>query len=169
MEMNHCRRCGSALTGTHGAFVCANGHTLYSNPAPTVGVFLLTPSRKVILSVRGIDPGRGGLDTIGGFVDDDESFEQAIIREILEETGLRKEQYSSLTYLTSAPSTYEFGGESRNVLTCFYHATLLPGAEAVAADDVAELVTIAPGDIVIDDMWSNDTRIAAEALLKVIT
>lgn len=168
--MNFCRRCGASLTKkSDTAYVCTNNHTLYSNPAPTVGIFLLADNGDIVLSVRGIDPGKGGLDTIGGFVDANETFEQAIEREILEETGLRSDKYSQLTYLTSAPSNYEFSGEIRSVLSCFYYATLVPDAEPTPSDDVAELVYIAPADIIVDELWSNDTRIGIQALLTVIT
>lgn len=167
MEMNNCRRCGAELSDRNGGYACANGHRLYANPAPTAGIFLLTPEGDVLVSVRGIEPGKGGLDTIGGFVDDNESFEQAIEREILEETGLRPNQYSPLTYLTSAPSTYNYGGETRNVLSCFFYATLTANAAPTASDDVAELITVPLGNLSPEKMWSNDTRIAVKALLAV--
>lgn len=167
MEMNHCRRCGAGLSERNGGYACANGHTLYANPAPTAGIFLLTAEGEVLVSVRGIEPGKGGLDTIGGFVDEHESFEQAIEREIFEETGLRPSQYSPLIYLASAPSTYDYDGEIRSVLTCFFYATLAPDAVPTPSDDVAELITVPLSDLSPEKMWSNDTRIAAKALLAV--
>ncbi len=167
--MNFCRRCGTALTKkAEAAYVCLNNHSLYSNPAPTVGMFLLDHSGNIVLSVRGIEPDKGMLDSIGGFVDDGETFEQALKREIREETGLEPHDYSVPKYLTSAPSGYEYDGETRSVLSCFYYATLTPTANPVASDDVASLVTVAPHDIDIDDFGGADVRVGIATLLKVI-
>ncbi|MES2876016.1 MAG: NUDIX domain-containing protein [Patescibacteria group bacterium] len=169
MQQNFCRRCGAALTSkTPAVYACPTGHTIFSNPAPTAGIFLLDSDGMVILSIRGINPGKGRLDSIGGFVDDGESFEQAVVREIREETGLSPSDYSTPVFLTSAPSDYDYDGETRSVLSCFYYAMLNPGATPDARDDVAELIRIAPNDVKADDMWSNDTRIGIQALLAVL-
>lgn len=168
--MNYCRRCGEPLTTKDNvAYTCTNSHAVYANPAPCVGVFLIDRDGKVVLSVRGIEPAKGSHDSIGGFIDGDESFEQALEREIMEETGLTPEQYSTPTYLTSAPSSYLFGGETRSVLSCFYYARLHEGAEPKALDDVAELVRVAPADLKPEAMWANDVKVGVQALLGVIT
>jgi NAD+ diphosphatase len=170
MEMNYCRRCGEPLTTTDDlAYTCKNSHTLYANPAPCVGIFLVDSDGNVVLSVRGIEPAKGMLDSIGGFIDGDESFEEALGREIREETGLTSDQYGAPTYLISAPSSYQFGGETRSVLSCFYYARLNEGAEPKALDDVAELVRVAPSELRPDEMWANDVQVGIRALLGVIT
>ena len=168
MELNYCRRCGAELKKKTGnAYACANGHTLFPNPAPTVGVFLFDTDGKVIMSVRGIEPNKGRLDSIGGFVDDGETFEQALEREVREETGLVPDDYSTPMYLTSAPSGYEYDGEVRSVLSCFFTATLREGAEPVASDDVASFVHLRPQDIDPDDVGdAQDVRSAIGKLLE---
>jgi ADP-ribose pyrophosphatase YjhB (NUDIX family) len=169
MEMNYCRRCGEALTTTDNvAYTCKNSHTLYANPAPTVGIFLIDSDGNVVLSVRGIEPAKGMLDSIGGFIDGDESFEQALEREIREETGLTPDQYTTPAYLVSSPSSYLFDGETRSVLSCFYYAKLNDGVEPKALDDVAELVRVSPADLRPEDMWALDVQVGIRTLLKVI-
>ena len=70
MEMNFCRRCGTPLAHKGGnAYTCTNSHQLYVNAAPTVGVFLIADDGQVLLARRGIEPGKGLLDTFGGFAD----------------------------------------------------------------------------------------------------
>ncbi len=171
MEQVFCRRCGSSLTpSAHGAYRCENGHLLFSNPAPTVGVFLLDSSGKVLLSVRAAMPNKGKLDTIGGFVDMDETFEAALIREIAEETGLSPADYGELRYLTSAPNDYEYDGEQRQVLSCFYVANLHNHADPQAADDVAELARLDLHDISPEQFGTaRDVRAGFAKLLDVVS
>jgi NAD+ diphosphatase len=170
MDMNYCRRCGNPLTSrAPHEFKCSNGHTIYQNPSPTVGIFLLDVEGNIILAVRGIEPGKGGLDSIGGFVDGDESLEQAIEREMLEETGLGAENYSSPRFLISSASSYDFDGETNIILSCFYVAELLEGAEPHPHDDVASFVRVRPNKIDIHKLWNDDVRTGIRALLEVLS
>ena len=145
MEMHYCRRCGEELLqDSSSAFSCKNQHIIYINAAPTVGLFLVKDDfRTVILSRRGIEPRKGELDAFGGFVEVDENFEEALEREIEEETGLNQSDYSSPTYLGSCTAKYLFSGEERTVLsTLFYSIVVDPTKELKAGDDVANIVTI---------------------------
>lgn len=171
MEQNYCRRCGTKLERTeHGGYKCTNEHIIFSNPAPTVGIFLFDGSGKVLLSIRGVEPEKGKLDSIGGFVEEGETFEEAAIRETQEETGLTAKDYSELTYLTSAPNEYLYGGERRSVLSCFYYATMREGAKPVASDDVASLLLLKPEDIDVDDVGNaQDIRAGLTKLLEMVS
>lgn len=152
MELNFCRRCGSKLKQTEPtAYQCDQSHSIYSNPLPTVGIFIIDTDGKVLMSKRAIEPRIGEADTIGGFVDGDESLEEAARREIKEEAGLSPEQYTELEYLCSAVGEYPYGGESLQVLTAFFVTKLLsPETTCTPMDDVAE---IKPYDIdVLNDL-----------------
>lgn len=143
MEMKFCRRCGLPLQKDGEAYTCVNQHVLFSNPAPTVGVFFIEQeTKKVVLSRRGIEPRKGELDSFGGFVEEGESFEAAAHREIEEETGLLPHEYSELKYLCSAVGLYPYDGEERSVLTVMFTATLKPSKTLEARDDVGEIVTL---------------------------
>jgi 8-oxo-dGTP diphosphatase len=63
------------------------GHVVYLNPAPSVAVILRREER-VLLVKRNIEPGLGLWSLPGGFIEEDEDVEQAVIREVEEETGL---------------------------------------------------------------------------------
>ncbi len=148
MEMNFCRRCRSPLQlQGGGSYLCSNGHVLFLNAAPCVGIFFVTEENDIYLSVRGIEPHKGKLDSIGGFVEKGESFEQAAIREILEETGLSSDQYGSLRYITSGPDMYHFGGEDLPVVGVFYWTKIQLGVSFVPSDDVSE-ITKSPLDTI---------------------
>ena len=146
-----------------------NDHLLFSNSAPTVGIFLLDTSGNVLLSVRGIEPVKGTLDSFGGFVDMGESFEQAAVRETEEETGLTASDYSPLTYLTSATNSYDFGGEAREVLSCFFYATVYDSANPRAKDDVASIVRVKPHDVDVASIGGDDVRAGLNALLEMLS
>ena len=66
----------------------ACGHIAYVNPRLVVTSFPITEAGEVVLLRRGIEPGRGWWAQPGGFLEVDETVNEAAIRETLEETGL---------------------------------------------------------------------------------
>lgn len=169
MEFNFCRRCGEALEerSAH-SWTCKNKHTIYLNPAPSSGVFFITKDRKVVISRRATDPAKGSLDSIGGFIDPDESALDAVKREILEETGLGDDSYGDLHLFCTAPTRYQFEGEDKRVITMFYWAMLNEDAQPIASDDVAEIITISPIDIDLSKIYGDDVKIAITELQKLM-
>ncbi len=94
-NLNFCSRCGSPLTfGTVSGeererLACAGcGHIVYVNPRLVVTTLPVTESGEVVLIRRGIEPGLGSWAQPGGFLEVDETVNQAAIRETWEETGL---------------------------------------------------------------------------------
>ena len=94
-NLNFCSRCGSALR--FGAIdgedrerlACPDcGHIAYVNPRLVVTVFPITEAGEIVLIRRGIEPGKGWWAQPGGFLEVDETVNQAAIRETFEETGL---------------------------------------------------------------------------------
>lgn len=166
MEMNFCRRCGTALSSQNETvFVCENKHTIYINAAPCVGIFFLTEDTKqVLLSVRGIEPFKGALDSFGGFVDNNETVEHALERELIEELGLTSDDYHTPTFLCTETSIYPFDGEDRSILSTFFWSKLKPGASPTAADDVASIEAVTLSDIDLEKMDNADVRNAVKKL-----
>ena len=64
------------------------GHIAYVNPRLVVTVFPITEDGEIVLLRRGIEPGLGKWAQPGGFLEIDETVNQAAIRETWEETGL---------------------------------------------------------------------------------
>lgn len=158
MDMNFCRRCGSALENVENhVYRCANGHTIFANASPTVGVFLIAPDGDVLLSRRGIEPNKGALDSFGGFCDGIESLEQAAVRELQEELSLQPGEYGELHYIKSYGATYRYAAEDLSIASCVFWAKLLTDRSLTPSDDVAEIVKIPIIDIDESSMHSSDT------------
>ena len=165
MEMNFCRRCGAPVnTSDEKAYKCSNNHTLFAGNSMTVGVFFLTLENNVLLSIRGIQPRKGMLDSFGGFVDLGETLEQAAHREMKEELNLDPDDYEELQYFHSANGNYPYGGEEIPVLTAFYWTRLRTSKEVIPADDVAGIKSLPLADIDFNLLHDEDIRAGIRAL-----
>lgn len=153
--MNFCRRCGSRLTHKNQhVYVCDNGHTLFANSAPAVGILLVNDENQVLVAKRAINPGKGLLDIPGGFIDGDtETLEQGVEREVKEETGITKNQYSAPVYITSGVDQYDYANETIPVLSTIYWARLSDTAKPDPMDDVASLEFMELDSINLDDVY----------------
>ncbi len=156
MEMNFCRRCGSSLANVENhIYKCTKGHVIFANSSPTVGIFFVTEENNVLLSVRGIEPRKGMLDAFGGFVDGAESLEHAIERELEEELGLKKGDYTSPQYLISETGTYSYREEGLPVLSSLYWSRLLVETPE-PHDDVADIAIYHLADVPLDQLHDQD-------------
>ena len=165
MEENYCRRCGSPLEQKgYRYFVCEQNHQIYINPRPTNGIFIFNSDGNALLSRRGIEPGKGMLDTFGGFIELDETAEQSAMRELKEETGLTEKDYEPLRYLASGVGKYPFDGDILPVLTFFYWTRLIGDTKLTAADDVAEIIELPLNAIDPQQLHSDDVRTGLTAL-----
>lgn len=89
---NFCPICGTALELRHdgqshrpSCEPCARFY--YSNPVPAACCFI-TDGPSLLLAQRAVEPCKGQWSIPGGFVELGETSEEAVRREILEETGL---------------------------------------------------------------------------------
>ena len=93
MEVKYCSFCGGPHTDLsrwpRHCSVCGQEH--WRNPIP-VSVLLVPVDEGVLTVRRNIPPGQGLLALPGGFIDWGESWQQAAVRELREETGLMATQ-----------------------------------------------------------------------------
>ena len=115
---NFCPNCGTAseITGAV-PFRCGSCH--YANffgPVAAVGGLIVNDDNELLMVRRARNPGLGLWGLPGGFVDRDETVEQAMAREILEETSL---VMTDCEFLSSGPNLYNYRGVVAPVLDIF--------------------------------------------------
>jgi NAD+ diphosphatase len=109
------------------------GFVLFVNPSAAVATFIRNDVGDLLVCTRAIEPAMGTLDLPGGFVDANETSEEALIREIREELNAEVE---SVQYLFSLPNMYDYSGFSIPTLDLFFTCKLKT-MELKASDDVA--------------------------------
>jgi ADP-ribose pyrophosphatase YjhB (NUDIX family) len=143
-HLNFCTDCGTALAfgavyGEHrDRLSCpACGHIAYVNPRLVVTTLPITDEGRVVLLRRGIDPGRGQWAQPGGFLEVDETVNQAAIRETWEETRLLVEPGEIVGLYTRLEAA---------VVTIVFEARIV-GGEAQTTPEALEVAAFAPAAI----------------------
>ncbi len=124
----YCPKCGAAALrfASPKLLRCdACGFELYLNSAASTAGVIVDGQGRLVVLVRGREPGKGGWDLPGGFVDPGETAEEALRREVREEIGL---EVTTMRYLGSWPNVYEYGGIRYRTLDLGFVCTA-PGAE----------------------------------------
>lgn len=143
----HCPLCGSPdyTREPRGHRHCrACGHRDFNNPVVAVAALILDPSGRLLLIRRARNPGLGLLAMPGGFVDEGESLEQAIQREITEEIGL---VITELGYLCSHPNRYTYRELTRPVCDVFFLARVTSFDVILQRDEVSDWLLRSPAEI----------------------
>lgn len=99
-----------------------------------VGAFVRRPDGRLLWLRRAKEPGRGKLGLAGGFLDLWETAEEALVRELREETGLEP---LSWRFVCSAPNPYEFAGVRYPVCDLFFEVRV--AAEAAIRAQASEV------------------------------
>jgi len=146
-QFRYCPRCGKQAFHVRNekARECSScGFAYYFNPAASVACFIRNPRGELLAVRRAKEPAKGTLDLPGGFTDSYESAEEAVVREVKEETNL---DVSSLRYLFSIPNIYPYMGFEVHTVDLFYECTAGDFSTAVAADDASAIVILPPGEV----------------------
>lgn len=144
-ELKFCPNCGhspldSREEGGRPRQVCPNcGYIHFVNPVPAVGI-LIEMEGGIVLIRRNHPPHKGEWALPSGFIELDESAEEAALREAEEETGLKVE-IIELASVNSFPEGPPLSG-----IMIFFRARPV-GGELHAGDDASEATIFAPGEI----------------------
>lgn len=130
-DFKMCPMCGSPKIENHGnrKWVCPDcGYDLYCNVAAAVGVVIRDRYNNVLFEVRAKNPQKGLLAVPGGFVDFNETLEDAVARECREEIGV---EITGVKFLCSAPNTYVYKNVEYKTCDVFFTAELPPQFETI--------------------------------------
>jgi len=143
-NLRFCSRCGAALAfgpvdgEERDRLACANcGFIFYVNPRLVVTTLPVTERGEVMLIRRGIAPGYDMWAQPGGFLEIDETVQDAAVRETLEETGLVVEPVRIVGLYSRVQAA---------VVVVVYEARIV-GGEVVRTREALETRPFAPDDI----------------------
>ena len=134
----YCPACGGERLKpeTNKRWVCgACAFRYYHNVATAVAV-VLRVEEATLLTERARDPQQGFLDFPGGFVDPEETLEDAAVRELKEELGLQVDG-GALRYRFSLWNRYPYAGVTYPTSDVYFELNLPVRPVLRCADDVA--------------------------------
>lgn len=167
-RFNYCPVCGSHFFDIYAenARRCGScGFTYYTNPRGATVAVIVNEFGEILVGTRANDPAKGTLDLVGGFMDLDETAEEAMCREIKEESGLEIGP-TQLRYLFSQPNTYPYSGVCCKTIDLFFEVRL-PGRPAPQGmDDISGLKWVPFGQLKIADFGLDSIRRGLAKYLK---
>jgi 8-oxo-dGTP diphosphatase len=129
----HCTICGSLLSleqvDERMRMICHNcGWIAYENPMPCSAAFVVNAEGDILLVKRGVEPAKGKWSLPSGFIEIDETPEEACLRELKEETGLEGSILGLIGVYSQSSPRY------KNVVIIGYHVdasgSLRPGSDS---------------------------------------
>jgi 8-oxo-dGTP pyrophosphatase MutT (NUDIX family) len=138
-QFSYCPKCGSDrfVENNFKSKRCETcGFVYYFNSSASTIALIINDDKELLVATRAHEPARGTLDLPGGFIDLDETGEEAVAREIKEETHL---DVSAVEYLFSIPNRYIYSGFEVHTLDLVYWCKVSDISNLQAEDDVANL------------------------------
>ena len=111
----------------------------YNNPNPAVSAVIRNDNGEFLLTKRGIEPFKGDWDLPGGFIDYGESPEEAILRELEEELGIKVVKEIEMSDMFNVDYVNEGREDEKiQVLTIVFEIVIDESEITGAKDDVEE-------------------------------
>lgn len=167
-KFRFCPACGSThfQVNDNKSKHCADcGFTYYYNSAAATVAIIENEKGEVLMARRACEPAKGTLDIIGGFVDPGERTEEAIVREIKEETGITVDE-SQLRYLFSLPNTYNYSNFIVRTTDSFFHLFLPSTTPFKACDDVEACWWVKKSELSTEEIGLDSIRKGMEKWLS---
>ena len=147
-SFNYCPSCGEKQFALHGAkeYRCgACNYRYFHNVAAAVSAVVVCKG-ELMLAKRAFDPQAGLFDFPGGFVDYDESIEEALLRELQEELQWQPD-LSLVKYWFSSYNTYDFAKVQYKTSDLFFLIEIDQKPTITVQDDVEEIIWLPLAEI----------------------
>jgi len=146
-----CPSCGSNSLKTNDckSFLCSKcGFLFYINTAAATAGLIFDEQKKLLVTVRKTNPGKGSYDLPGGFANPCEKIEETLAREIKEELNL---DIFDIEYFDSEPNDYLYRGIHYTTLDIIFRCKVKSFTNIEANDDVEDFLFLN-----IDELNEND-------------
>ncbi len=162
---DYCPSCGSKNVRFDGIkeYSCAVCSFTYCHNVAIGVAAILECGEKILLIERGKEPGKGKLDLPGGFVDANESAEEAVSREIREELGTN---VGPLRYFGSHPNVYEYKGVVYQTCDLFFYSEIDSCPTDFDKREVQSLALVSPADVPTDRIAFPSVRACLSRFLE---
>lgn len=165
-QFKYCPKCGSIrfLENNFKSKKCEDcGFIYYFNSCGATVALILNQDKELLVATRAHEPAIGTLDLPGGFVDMDETAEEAVAREVKEETGLI---VTDTKFLFSLPNIYRYSGFDVHTIDLFFICHVSDIKNLKADDDVAKLEFIKLSEINPEHFGLNSVK---EGIKKILS
>lgn len=166
-KFRFCPKCGSANFSENNekSKQCSHcGFIYYFNSSAAVVAIIENENNDILVARRAKDPAKGTFDLPGGFIDMYESAEEAMKREVEEETGLK---VNSMQYLYSIPNIYNYSDFEVHTVDMFFSCKVNDFKGLKAQDDVSELLFIPINELNPEEFGLISIRKAIEKLIRI--
>jgi NADH pyrophosphatase NudC (nudix superfamily) len=167
MIFNYCPDCGGRCEFKGGkAYKCLTcSKNWFNQPEVATAAIINNKSGQILFVKRQLDPAKGTLTIPGGFVDNGESIEKAIKREVYEEGGVT---IDGVNYFGSYPSIYRYKNYAYPCVVIIFTATTGEAGKTNDRKEVSEILWLAPQEITLERIGLTDIRQAVSDYLKSI-
>lgn len=139
------------------------GFEYFINASASVAGFVVNERNELLLCRRAFEPAQDTWDLPGGFVDLDETAEQALSRELMEELGI---QPTAIHYLFSLPNEYLYSRFNVHTLDLFFKVQAKNLDKLTCSDDVCELKFVPINEVKTTEIGLSSIQKAVNMFLK---
>ena len=167
VSLKFCPQCGQESLKFDGRKMTCDqcGFVFYNNTAAAVAVIIKCRD-EIMLTKRNQEPGIGKMDLAGGFIDFEETAENACARELKEEMDIDIDQ-SKLRYVCGLPNTYPYKDVLYHTMDLFFEYEVAEKFDVTLEEsEISAIRWISKENFNLDDIAFDSQKRFFEVYLK---
>ncbi|MBN1845734.1 MAG: NUDIX hydrolase [Sedimentisphaerales bacterium] len=162
-RFHYCPQCGQAsLAGDQRRVACQRCDFVFYLNAASAAAAILQREGRILFTVRAREPQAGTWDLPGGFIEHEETAEDALVREVREELNI---SITDLRFFGTFPNRYPYKGIVYPVLDCVFTARVGQWDSLEPQDDVKDVIFVPPDQVDLSRIAFASTRQAIREFL----